>query len=441
MDTNAAIAFSRFGLGRRLDEPAPTDAHAWLRAQLEAPDPTPTARLQTSAQSLVLAQQVAQAVRTASSDVNSKAGESPIHRQFKQQAHYEEVVFLNNALVTNSGFRERLVWFWVNHFNITAKNRITQATIGPFVREAIRPHVTGRFQDMLLAVMQHPAMLGYLDQVKSKGPDSEVGERKHKGLNENLARECLELHTVTPAAGYTQADVTSFAKILTGWTVTLSRDPRGFVFKEGAHEPGQQTVMGRTWPDGEQGGIQLLAWLANHPSTHHHLAEKLVRHFVADDPPPADVARIEAVLRDTNGNLGAASQMLINLPNAWAPLTKIRSPMDFVVASLRAVGATAQSNPQIVENLRDLGEGLFRAPFPIGWPDRAADWAGPEAMLQRVDYAYQLSARLTDREPVELAQNTLGPLLAAETLTEIRRAGTRQDGLTLLFASPEFQRR
>jgi uncharacterized protein (DUF1800 family) len=441
MDTNAAVAFSRFALGRRLDEPAPSDSHAWLRAQLDGPDTCPTAGMPTVAEALVVAQQVAMAAKKGTDRNNGPDSFITEHRVFMQHVRAEEAAFLNNALVTPNGFRERLVWFWVNHFNVSAKNRVSNASMGPFVREAIRPHVTGRFRDMLLAVMRHPAMLAYLDQDKSKGPDSRIGERKHKGLNENLARECLELHTVTPAAGYTQTDVTNFAKVLTGWTVTLAQEPRGFVFKAAAHEPGQQIVMGRTWPDGEQGGIELLEWLADHPSTRHHLAEKLVRQFVADDPPPADVARIEAVLRNTNGDLGAASHALIDLPDAWAPLTKVRSPMDFVVASMRAAGATAQSNPEIVEDLRNLGEGLFRAPFPTGWPDRAADWAGPEAMLQRVDYAYQLAARLTDREPVELAQNTLGPLLAADTLTEIRRAGTRQDGLTLLFASPEFQRR
>jgi uncharacterized protein (DUF1800 family) len=441
MDTNAAIAFSRFGLGRRQDEPAPDDAHAWLRAQLQGPDPAPTAGMPTVAQALVVAQQVAIAAKTRTGTGQRSEEYAPEHHAFMQHVRAEEAAFINNALVTSDGFRERLVWFWVNHFNVSAKNRIANASMGPFVREAIRPYVTGRFRDMLLAVMRHPAMLAYLDQDKSKGPDSAIGERKHKGLNENLARECLELHTVTPAAGYTQADVTNFARVLTGWTVTLSKEPRGFVFKTAAHEPGRQVVMGHTWPDGEQGGIELLEWLADHPSTHHHLAEKLVRHFVADDPPPAAVARIEAVLRDTNGNLGAASHALIDLPDAWAPLTKIRTPMDFVVASMRAVGATIQTNPEIVEDLRNLGEGLFRAPFPTGWPDRAADWAGPEAMLQRVDYAYQLSGRLTNREPVSLAEYTLGPLLEAGTLTEIRRAGTRQDGLTLLFASPEFQRR
>jgi len=441
MDTNAAIAFSRFGLGRRRDEPAPDDARAWLRAQLEGPDTAPTAGLPTLDEALAQAKEVANAAKVATPDRIQKKVETPVHEMFKQQARMETMAFLSNAMLTQAGFRERLVWFWANHFTVAARTRITVASLGCYIRDAIRPHVTGKFSDMLLAVMRHPAMLDYLDQTRSKGPDSSLGARKHLGLNENLARECLELHTVTPASGYTQTDVTNFAKVLTGWTVELGREPRGFIYRADAHEPGQQMVMGRVWPEGEEGGVALLTWLADHPSTQHHLAEKLVRHFVADDPPPADVARIQAVLHQTGGDLGAAARAVTDLPRAWQPLTKVRAPLDYVVATMRAVGANPQAEPRLMEVVRNLGEPMFQAPFPIGWPDRAVDWAGPEALLQRVDFAYQFAARVTDQEPMEVAQNTLGPLLAAETLDEIRRAGSRQDGLTLLFASPEFQRR
>jgi uncharacterized protein (DUF1800 family) len=441
MDTNAAIAFSRFGLGRRRDEPAPGDARAWLRTQLEGPDTAPAAGLPTVAEALALAQQVAMEARAAPPDKNPPTAETPERDMFKQQAHAETLAFLSNAMLTQAGFRERLVWFWANHFTVAARSRITVASLGPYVREAIRPHVTGKFRDMLLAVMRHPAMLDYLDQSNSKGPDSRIGAQKHQGLNENLARECLELHTVTPASGYTQADVTSFARVLTGWTLQMGREPRGFVFRPEAHEPGEQVVMGRVWPDGEAGGVELLTWLADHPGTQRHLAEKLVRHFVADDPPPADVARIQAVLHQTGGDLGAAARAVIDLPRAWQPLTKVRAPLDYVIATMRAVGANPQAEPHLADMMRNLGEPLFQAPFPIGWPDRAADWAGPEALLQRVDFAYQFAARVTDQEPMEVAQNTLGPLLAAETLDEIHHASSRQDGLTLFLASPEFQRR
>jgi uncharacterized protein (DUF1800 family) len=444
MDMNAAIAMSRFGLGHRRDQPLPDNAKAWLRSQLTDPDTTPSDGLMDTAQALALLAAVGREQHEiALSHPGAAVSEvdKPVLRAFQQRTHAEQQALLANALVTATPFRERLVWFWANHFTVATKSRPTSATAGPYVREAIRPHVTGRFGDMLLAVMRHPCMLGYLDQAGSVGPNSPVGLRKAKGLNENLARECLELHTVTPACGYTQADVTNFAKVLTGWSFRANQEPLGFVFKPETHEPGEQTVMGRRWPDGEEGGVQLLAWLATHPATYHHLAVKLVRHFVADTPDPADVAVIENTLRNTQGDLGAAAQALIELPHAWEPLTKLRTPQEYVVAVMRAVGAQPDYEPKLVGMVDGLGQGVFKAPFPIGWPDRAADWASPEAILQRVDFAYQFSARVSDQDPVAVAQATLGPLLRDQTLAQIKGAGSRQDALTLLFACPEFQRR
>jgi uncharacterized protein (DUF1800 family) len=440
MDTSAAIAFNRFGLGRRRDEPVPADPRAWLDLQLAGPDTAPTEGLLSSSDALSLLRALIEAKKDAPM-VDGKRAPTEEARAFNQHSKAEVAALLAQAITTPAGFRERLVWFWANHFTVAARTRPAAACAGPFVREAIRPYVTGRFRDMLLAVERHPAMIAYLDQNRSIGENSILGERKHKGLNENLARECLELHTVTPDSGYTQADVTAFARILTGSMIDMAHEPHGFRYVPAAHEPGEQTVMGHTWPDGEQGQVAILSWLADHPSTQHNLAVKLVRHFVADDPSRADVAHIEGVLRNTGGDLGAASRALIELPNAWVPLTKLRTPQDFVVASMRAVGARPDMEPQLPAAVSGLGQPVFGAPFPIGWPDRAADWLGPEQLLQRVDFAYQFSARVTDQEPVTVAENTLGPLLRAETLTEIRRAGSRQDGLTLLLSSPEFQRR
>ncbi len=223
------------------------------------------------------------------------------------------------ALTTPTPFRERLVWFWANHFTVSLRGGRTAALGGDYVRTAIRPHVTGRFADMLLAVMRHPAMLTYLDNAGSFGPGSPAGLQRNKGLNENLARESLELHTVSPAAGYTQADVTSYARILTGWSVANGeKEPAGFRFRPHMHEPGEQTLMGRIMPAGEEGGVAALALLANHPATHRHLAAKLVQHFVADDPAPADVRRVEGVLRDTGGDLGQAALALVALARRMA---------------------------------------------------------------------------------------------------------------------------
>lgn len=442
MDAHVAHAFSRFGLGRRRDEAVPADPRSWLIAQLQGPDPAQFPDLPTTDQALSMLAAEVEANRAAARiDPNHKERDVPEQRQLQQLHRREQHAFLGYAITTQAGFRERLVWFWANHFTVAARNKPVAACAGAYVREAIRPYVTGKFGDMLLAVMRHPAMLSYLDQVHSIGPNSRVGLRQNRGLNENLARECLELHTVTPASAYTQADVTNFAKILTGWSYEMKQSPRSFIFRAETHEPGTQVVLGQTWPEGEQGGIAILQWLAIHPDTQRHLAEKLVRHFVADDPPPGDVLHVEAVLRNTGGDLGAAAEALVDLPGAWQPLTKLRTPTDYVVATMRAVGAHPDAEPQLPGTLNNLGQPLFRAPFPIGWPDRAADWASPEALLQRVEFAYQFAARVNDQEPVEVAEATLGPLVSADTATQIRRAGSRQEALALFLASPEFQRR
>jgi uncharacterized protein (DUF1800 family) len=361
----------------------------------------------------------------------------PVGELAKREVH----ALLANALTTEAPFRERLVWFWANHFTVSARGLVPAACAGAYVREAIRPHVTGRFADMLLAVMRHPAMLAYLNNERSAGPGSRAGIAHNIGLNENLARESLELHSVSPASGYTQADVTNYAKILTGWSIEAKRAPLGFVFRPNLHEPGEIEVMGRTWPAGEQGGMAILEFLGTHPATYRHIAEKLVRHFVADEPHPDQVRRIALVLRDTQGDLAAASLAITEVPQAWIPGSKLRTPQEFVVGCLRAIGATPEMVPNLGGLVGGLGQGMFQAPFPIGWPDRAADWAGPEAMLQRVDFAYVIAGRAGNLDPVTLAQATLGPILTADTLGQITSAGSRRDALTMLLASPEFQRR
>jgi uncharacterized protein (DUF1800 family) len=431
MDMNAAIALNHFGFGQRLGEPVPRDPKAWLHRQLTAADPTPV-------QGLPSVQTCLSAVVTYRDAKHANPGTANTARDLYKR---EVEALLANALVTQAPFRERLVWFWTNHFTIATKNIVTAACAGAYVREAIRSNVTGTFSDMLLAVMRHPAMLTYLNQVHSAGPDSMVGEAKHRGLNENLARECLELHTLSPAAGYTQQDVTNFAKVLTGWSIELNQAPYGFVFRPKVHEPGQMEVLGRVWPEGEQGGVALLAYLGTHPATYRHIAEKLVRHFVADDPSPADVKHIAAVLQETGGDLGAASAALVDLPSAWVPGTKLRPPQDYVIACLRATGVTPEQEPQLAGVVKQLGQGMFQAPFPIGWPDKAADWSSSEAMLQRVDFAYGLAGRMSALDPAELGRATLGPLLTDDTLSQIKGAGSRRDGMTLLLASAAFLRR
>jgi len=434
MDARTAQALIRFGLGRRSEEPLPPDPADWLHAQLRRPDPASLDPQPSTAGGL----EALQFDRT----TKPPAGQRAVPPLFRAQAEAE----LANAITTPAPFRERLVWFWTNHFTVSIRGGCA-AVACAFVEEAIRPHVTGRFETMLLAVMHHPAMLIYLNNARSVGPDSVAGKIRHLGLNENLARECMELHTVSPAAGYTQADVTNFAKILTGWSIDLKSDPPGFKFRPFAHEPGPATLMGRQFPPGEEGGVEALRFLANHPSTHRFLATKLAQHFVADSPPPASVRAIEAALRDSGGNLGAAAAAVVALPAAWQPGAKLRTPQDYVIATLRMLDLSpgGQDKVNVLGILAGLGQPFFNAPQPDGWSDHAASWAGPEAMMRRIDWAYTVSGRVASptggRDAAELAEASLGPLISPETLQAVHRAGSRRDAMTLLLSSPEFQRR
>ena len=437
MLTDVAHAYARFGFGRGPQDPAPADVRGWLAGQLSGADPGPPGASVTEAFAAIAADREERKERKEELAAGM-AGERPHRARDIFQA--ETRALEDWAIGTPTPFRERLVWFWANHFTVSTKQGQVAPLAGDYVRSAIRPYVTGRFRDMLLAVMQHPAMLIYLDNAQSFGPGSKGGLRQGKGLNENLARECLELHTVSPAAKYSQADVTSFAKVLTGWSIER-REGAGFKFRPAMHEPGEKVVLGRQFAEGEAGGRQALLFLADHPATQTHLATKLVRHFVADVPPPEAVRRVAGVLRDTGGDLRQASLEVIRLPGAWTPLTKLRSPQELVLAALRASALPVEKRPGFNGIVGGLGQGMFSAPFPIGWPDTAAEWAGPEAMMRRIDWTYGFAGRPELAEPAALAEVALGPLLTPGTAEAMRRAGSRRDAITLLLASPEFQRR
>ena len=428
MDNRTAQALIRFGLGRRGEQELPADPVAWLRNQVESEDTAVfDPKLPTAADGLTLLRE--------QNKLNVPGGFVSAMLQQDVKAQTELL------LTTDAPFRERLVWFWANHFTVSTRQGGTQATIGPYIREAIRPNVTGPFFAMLVAVMRHPAMLMYLDNNNSFGPNSPAGRSQKRGLNENLARECLELHTLGVSGGYTQTDVTAFAAVISGWSVDMDRLYPGYQFRQAAHEPGTKTLLGKRFPPGEAGGLAALDMLAHHPSTHRHLATQLVTHFVSDTPPPEAIARIEAVLRDTAGDLGAASLALTEIEAAWAPLAKLRSPWDYAVATLRALDLPADKQVPLAGALGTLGMPLWNAPLPNGWTDVAGEWAAPEAMIRRIDWTYAIAARAGDRDPAQLAEAALGPLLRPRTRDAMRTAGSRRDAMTLLLTSPEFQRR
>ena len=353
-------------------------------------------------------------------------------------------------MVTPAPFRERLVWFWSNHFAIMAANHHRVASVaGAFVRDAIRSHVTGTFSDMLLAVMTHPAMICSLDNELSIGPQSPKAAQAAKyhqplpNINENLGRETLELYTVGVGAGYSQADVDAMAYLLTGFSVNLKTAPMGFYYDATVAQPGNQVLMGRSFPNTQAGCQAALQALATSPYTYQHLATKLVTHFVSDTPALADVTAVYNALASTGGNLEAAAQALIGLPNAWTPLTKLRTPLDLAIATLRSAGATAATVPANLNQIvTALGEQTWCPPFPNGWSDVAADWTSPESMVLRCDWLCTFCATLGAAvTPASVASAALGPFLSPNTTAALGRIAGASGQLTVLFSSPEWQRR
>ncbi len=372
-----------------------------------------------------------------------------------------------DAATTPQPFVERLVRFWSNHFAVSIDKGTARLFAAPMEREAIRPHVLGRFEDLLLAVETHPAMLRYLDNVASVGSDSPMVQRQQRraqrqeamadgsskplrqlGLNENLAREIMELHTLGVHGGYRQDDVTEFARAITGWGVPPPRelaDARSaFLFRDAAHEPGARQVLGKRYADeGEAQGRAILRDLARHPATAQHLSLKLARHFVSDTPSDALVQRMARAYTASGGELRALYGALIDDPLAWAPgARKFKTPDDFVVSAMRAGGFALDRRPNEAPNLlRQLGQPVFTPRSPAGYPDAMGDWAAGDALRKRLQVAGTLARRVAgDRAPLRFAQDALG----AETLdagfaTALQRAGSPQDGYALLFASPAFQ--
>ncbi|MEA2894833.1 MAG: hypothetical protein QOJ84_448 [Bradyrhizobium sp.] len=361
----------------------------------------------------------------------------------------EALARLRRAVIADCGFVERLVVFWSNHFCISAnKGGLARMWAGAFEREAIRPYVLGRFGDMLKAVEQHPAMLFFLDNQQSLGPDSRAGETRKRGLNENLAREIMELHTLGVGGGYSQDDVTSLARIITGWTYAGRQGQLGvpgtFVFNANAHQPGAQRLLGRIYQNnGVAQGEAALADLARHPSTAKFIATKFARHFVADDPPPALVARLQDVFGKSDGDLKALALALVDSDEAWqAPMTKLRSPYEFLVATGRLLARIPDDPGRYLGGLNVLGQPLWSPAGPNGFPDTNAAWAAPEGIKLRLDISAQLASRIGESiDPRDLLELVAADAASTETRRTIERAESRQQALALLLMSPEFQRR
>lgn len=411
----------------------------------EKPSPSSNASSNASAAAMADARPSTGSAPQAMSARPAKPAPNVIERTFRAEA----LARIQRASLAECGFVERLVTFWSNHFCISvSKGQPARIWAGAFEREAIRPHVLGRFADMLVAVEQHPAMLFFLDNQQSIGPGSRAGQRSKRGLNENLAREIMELHTLGVSSGYTQADVTALAKILTGWTYAGRQgrlgEPGSFIFNPNAHEPGAITLLGKSYTDsGVRQGEAALADIAQRPATAKFIATKLVRHFVADDPPPALVARLADIFRKTSGDLRAVSRALVDADEAWnAPMTKMRSPYEFLIATGRLMARIPEEPGRYLYGLNVLGQPLWNPPGPNGFADTNAAWAAPEGMKLRLDIASQVATRIGDNiDPREMLDLIAGEAVSPETRQTVARAETRQQAFALLLMSPEFQRR
>jgi uncharacterized protein (DUF1800 family) len=426
---HAHIAASRFAMGMAPGEAAGMagDPRGWVTAQLDAPDGAPGLDRFASGATQVVR------VLKGRNDKDSEA------RKAARQDYVAEAAARTRAgALSATPVRERLVRLWSNHFTVSVARPMVLGLAGAFEREAIRPHVTGRFLDMLRAAVRHPAMLLYLDNAHSVGPQSPAGERRGKGLNENLARELMELHTLGADGGYSQADVEHLARILTGWSIDSTAGT--FRFAPRQHQPGAKMLLGATVPEGaEAEGERALEMLARHPATARMVATRLARHFVADVPPPALVEGLARRYRDTDGHLGEVARTLVACDEAWAqPLAKLRSPDDLLVATLRAFGGAAEMEDKaLVGTLSLMGQAPWSAPSPAGWPDCADDWAAPDALMRRLEWARKAAPALARRGRFLWPDSDL----SEATRHVVAQAATKAEALFLILASREFQRR
>jgi uncharacterized protein (DUF1800 family) len=352
---------------------------------------------------------------------------------------------IHQAIVSENAFLWRLVDFFSNHFSVSVGNLNVRALAPTMEIEAIAAHLAGSFSEMLEAVETHPTMLHYLNNVYSIGPNSKNAKKSKdgKGLNENLAREILELHTLGVNGGYLQVDVTELAKAITGWGIGSVRTQglSGFKFRKNAHEPGHRLVLNKTYSqhDDSQGKAILLD-LANHPSTANFVSSKLVRHFIADEPPQQIVDEMVKVWMSSKGHLPSVLKVMIQHPLSWKQQAeKFKTPREFVISTCRSCGIES-IRPDFIRSLTLLGQAPFSAGSPAGYKDTQDYWAGPRAVMARIEWAEHVS-KFVKQAPLVIAKNALGLILRPNTALQIGRAESRQQGLTLLLMSPEFQKR
>jgi uncharacterized protein (DUF1800 family) len=481
MSLQAATAVNRFGLGAMPGEiaSARNEPRQWLISQIGPADQPVPVDGEPFKNSALLVQDLA-AFRHKRRALKQEGDTEDLRAFVMQQRQVlinEMASRFQQGFTSHRPFAERLVWFWSNHFTISVQNPAVASLAGAYEREAIRPHIAGKFEDMLLAVTTHPAMLIYLNNAQSIGPDSPAGRLIARGLNENFGRELMELYSLGVDGGYSQADVIALARLLTGWSVDIAPPgsgkglgrlarffqarfdqsesfdgaSRGFRYFSARHEPGLVTFRGKTYPDGIAGGRAAIHDLARDPATARFIAIKFARHFVSDNPSPLLVARLEKSFLDTQGDLKALAIAMLEDSSAWNEgAQKMRNPVEYVTATYRLLNLprTQNAGQQIrgaMQACRMMGHFPMAAPSPKGWSDISGDWSGPDAVLSRIEWAQALGTHLPENVGAEqiarLADQAIGEELSQQTRSAVAAAPTGGEALALLVSSPEFQRR
>ena len=474
----AVIAANRFGLGARPGDltAISADPRGWLKSQLTGERLAPSVITELAASDEIYRAQVAalrarqEMQRNASESENQTATGGVVSNPILNNYQSQVVARYQVAIRSEESFRERLIHFWTNHFAVSMDKNIVSAMAGTLENEAIRPNIHRSFYDLLLAAEMHPSMILYLDNQLSVGPNSGVAkiasqrtnlQRLRKfDINENLGREILELHTLGVSGGYTQDDVTRFATVLTGWSISDSQGPLAlpvsvtgereripdgrFIFKSALHEPDTQTVMGKRYSEqGIKQGQSVLRDLAMHPSTANFIATKLARHFIADQPPTVAIDRIAKAFLRSEGDLPTVHAAIVDSSEAWvSSVSKFKTPHELVISTFRATNTIPDRSLLVLQPLQALGQSPYSPGSPAGWDDTAGRWDGSDALMKRIEWLTQFAQRINrNQSPLYLAEQSLGEAIGEHTRMAVTNAADRAQGTVLWLVSPEFQRR
>lgn len=468
MPFDPILAEIRFGTGLASGIAPPASVGQML-GRLNSPDQMAAAFPIETYDQLRKRMITARSLRKASRKAKPPEEAKRLHKQFRRevkQARVAQTNWLIHSLArrshTQDGLRERLAAFWADHFTVRGKGAVLQRGALPHTESFIRPHLTGQFADLLIAAATSPLMLSYLDQLYSLGPSAPIQAKfkakdVRRGLNENLAREILELHTLGVDGPYTQTDVRQLAELLTGLTLAEDFQP---TYRRNWAEPGAETVLGQTY-GGSTGTLEdihaVLTDLSVHPATARHISWKLAVHFVSDTPPDSLVGAMTARWQETGGNLHQVYHAMLEHPASWAPeRMNVKPPLDFISSTMRALGVAPvpfKGKPNDVEQrikqhflqpLRRMGQPFDDPQGPDGWPEEDPHWITPQGVASRLEWALRAPNALMRRrlpDPRDFVTAALGPDAPGTVQFAAEAAENRPEGIALVLISPAFQRR